>query len=52
VAEQLLKAIEEWELVMALDPDYKRTDDLIKKARTILKNMEAIRATEKNKTVP
>lgn len=45
--EQLLAAIEEWERVMALDPDYKRTRDLIQKAQTILKNMEAIRAMEK-----
>lgn len=50
--EQLLAAIEEWELVMALDPDYKRTDNLIKKARTILKNLEAIRAMEKKENAP
>jgi len=50
--EQLLKAVAEWEQVMAIDPDYKRTDDLIKKARTILKNMEAIRETEKNENAP
>jgi tetratricopeptide (TPR) repeat protein len=50
--EQLLAAIEEWERVIALDSDYKRTDDLIQKARTILKNMEAIRAMEKNETAP
>ena len=50
--EQLLEAIGEWELVTALDPNYKRTEDLIKKARTILKNIEAIRATKNNENIP
>lgn len=44
--EQLLAAIEEWELVRDLDPNYKRINDLIQKAQTILKNIEAIRAME------
>lgn len=50
--EELLAAIEEWELVMALDPDYKRTNELIQKAQTILKNIDAIRATENSETAP
>lgn len=44
--EQLLAAIEEWELVMNLDPNYKRINDLIQKAKTILKNIEVIKALE------
>jgi len=48
--EQLLVAIAEFEMVMALDPHYKRTASLIKKAKTILKNLEAIRARENKET--
>jgi hypothetical protein len=36
-------AIEEWELVWALDPGYKRVEYLIQKAKTILKNIEKLK---------
>lgn len=41
--EQLKEAIIEWELVRALDPEYKRVEYLINKAKTILKNIEKIK---------
>ncbi len=50
--EQLVAAIDEWGLVMAVDPYYKRTEQLINKARTILKNLEAIRAGERKESTP
>lgn len=45
--EELHKAIEEWELVCSLDPGYKKTDNLIKKARVILKKIEEIKQNRK-----
>ncbi len=41
--QQLKEAIEEWELVRARDPSYKRVDYLIVKAETILENIEKIK---------
>jgi tetratricopeptide (TPR) repeat protein len=41
--EQLNEAIEEWEMVQAMDPNYKRVNDLIEKAETILKNIERLK---------
>jgi hypothetical protein len=47
--EQLKNALREWELVMTVDPNYKQVDYLINKAKTILKKLEEIRATEGKK---
>lgn len=47
--EQLRDSLREWELVMTMDPNYKRVDYLIDKAKTILKRLEEIRATEGKK---
>lgn len=47
--EQLVEAIEEWELVIGLDPTYKRVDYLINKAQTILQKLEEIKASEQKK---
>ena len=41
--EQLRDAIQEWELVRAQDPKYKRVGYLIDKAETILKNIEKLK---------
>jgi len=41
--EQLTDAIREWNLVWSMDPNYKRVDYLIAKAKTILKNIQALR---------
>lgn len=41
--ERLNDAIEEWELVWAVDPSYKRVEYLIQKAKTILKNIEKLK---------
>ncbi len=41
--EQLNEAIKEWGMVQAMDPHYKRVNDLIEKAETILKNIERIK---------
>ena len=41
--EQLREAIQEWELVRARDPKYKRVGYLIDKAETILKNIEKLK---------
>jgi tetratricopeptide (TPR) repeat protein len=41
--EKLDDAIGEWKLVSAMDPDYRRTNYLIQKARTILKRVEEIK---------
>ena len=45
--EQLLEAIQEWELVEAVDTKYKTVDYLLKKARTILGNIEQIKEGQK-----
>jgi tetratricopeptide (TPR) repeat protein len=41
--EQLTEAIREWNLVWSVDPNYKRVDYLITKAKTILKNIRELR---------
>ena len=41
--EQLNEAIEEWEMVQTMDPNYKRVNYLIEKAETILKNIERLK---------
>lgn len=41
--EQLRQAIQEWEMVRARDPKYKRVAYLIDKAKTILKNIEKLK---------
>jgi tetratricopeptide (TPR) repeat protein len=45
--EQLVEAMREWELVQLMDPNYKKVDHLIKKAKTILKKLEEIRESER-----
>ena len=47
--EQLVEAIEEWERVIELDPEYKRVDYLVIKAQTIMKKLEEIKASEQEK---
>ena len=44
--ELLIEAIDEWELVQAVDPDYKRAAYLIGKANTILKKLEKLKASQ------
>jgi len=41
--EQLVAAIDEWESVRIIDPEYKRVDYLINKAKTILKKLEELK---------
>jgi tetratricopeptide (TPR) repeat protein len=45
--ELLNEAIAEWELVRAIDPDYKRVDYLISKAKTILTKIEELKESQK-----
>jgi len=45
--ELLTEAIEEWKLVWIIDPNYKRVDYLITKAKTILKNIQELRKSQK-----
>ncbi len=45
--ELLNEAIEEWELVRAINPDYKRVDYLISKAKTILTKIEELKESQK-----
>lgn len=45
--ELLHEAIKEWELVKALDPNYKRTEYLIDKSKTILKKIEELKRDQK-----
>ena len=45
--EQLLEAIQEWEKVKSIDPQYKKVDTLIVKAQTVLKNLEEIKTDQK-----
>jgi len=37
------EALEEWEMVSSLDANYKRTPQLIEKAKIILKNLEELK---------
>ena len=45
-SELLNEAIMEWKLVKIIDPNYKRVDYLINKAKTILKRIEEIKKTK------
>ena len=47
--EQLVEAIEEWERVIEVDPEYKKVDYLVIKAQTIMKKLEEIKASEQEK---
>jgi len=44
--ELLHEAINEWELVKALDPNYKMTEYLIDKANTILEKLEELKKSQ------
>nr|NIM97817.1 hypothetical protein [candidate division Zixibacteria bacterium] len=44
--EKLADAIREWELVSALDPQYKDVDKNLKKARALLERLESIRRSK------
>ena len=45
--ELLTEAIDEWKLVCLIDPNYKRADYLITKAKTILKNIQELKDSQK-----
>jgi len=45
--ELLTEAIQEWKLVWIIDPNYKRVDYLITKAKTILKNIQELKEGHK-----
>lgn len=45
--EKLVEAIYEWESVQRIDPQYKRVDYLIHKAKTVLKNLEELKSKQK-----
>lgn len=45
--ELLVEAIKEWELVRAIDADYKRVGYSINKAKTILKNVEKLKKNQR-----
>jgi len=47
--EQLIEAIMEWELVRAIDSNYKEVANNIKKAKILLKRLEEIRKSQKAK---
>ena len=45
-AQDLARAVLEWNRVFRMDPGYKRTAELLEKARTIQKNVEAIKQNQ------
>ena len=45
--EQIVEAIQEWEMIRSLDPEYKKVGSLINKAETILKKLEEIKKNTK-----
>jgi tetratricopeptide (TPR) repeat protein len=47
--EQLIEAIMEWEMVMAIDSNYKEVANNIKKAKILLKRLEEIKKSRKAK---
>ncbi len=47
--EQLVEAIEEWELVRVIDPNYKEVDHLINKAKKILKKVEELKKSQQER---
>ncbi|MCF6247430.1 MAG: LysM peptidoglycan-binding domain-containing protein [Desulfobacula sp.] len=44
--ENLSRAITQWDLVFEMDPDYKRISELLDKAKTIQKNINAIKLSQ------
>ena len=46
--ERLSEAIKEWERVRLMDPHYKKVNELIKKARTLLKKIEELKESQKS----
>lgn len=46
--ERLIEAIKEWELVRLMDPNYKKVNELIKKAGTLLKKIEELKESQKS----
>ena len=46
--ERLIEAIKEWELVRLIDPNYKKVNELIKKAGTLLKKIEELKESQKS----
>ena len=46
--EKLAEAIDEWDLVYNMDPDYKDVDKNIKKARNLMKRLEEIKRSREN----
>ncbi len=46
--EQLNKAIKEWELVRLMDSDYKKVNEFINKAKTLLKKIEELKKSQKS----
>ena len=46
--ERLSEAIKEWERVKLMDPNYKKVNELIKKARTLLKKIEELKESQKS----
>ena len=44
--EKLAEAIQEWELVYGMDPEYKDVDPNLKKARTLLERLESIKRSK------
>ena len=47
--ELLIEAIQEWELVKIIDPNYKRVDYLVGKTKNILKKLEELNVNKKRK---
>jgi hypothetical protein len=44
--EKLIEAIEEWEKVKALDPNFRRVDYSIHKAKTMLRNLDRLKQNQ------
>jgi hypothetical protein len=45
--ERLSEAIREWELVRLIDPNYKKVNEFIDKAKKLLKKIEELKGTQK-----
>ncbi len=45
-AQELTRAISEWDLVYQMDPDYKRVTELLEKAKTIQKNIDVLKQNQ------
>jgi cell fate (sporulation/competence/biofilm development) regulator YmcA (YheA/YmcA/DUF963 family) len=46
--ERLNEAIKEWELVRYMDPDYKKVNELINKAKMLLEKIEELKKSQKS----